>query len=275
MRKSLSLEQLDVFPSYKGGRTCVFGGYVWEFSPGHPLQNHWGWVAQHRLVAEDKIGRPLRQGKNPNFAEHAHHKDDCRTNNHPDNIEVLTKSQHHTLHSRSYSTTYKGAKIPEETVREALEKTGSIKGAARALAIHHMTIRTRWPHLISHMKRKSPIQINNPSILKIIQEMAADPSKTIYDIAKQVGTNPRTISRVCVRHNFVWESNRPSVNPHKMPTHESIAPRGILPGTVIPKGCRLKNAPARKRNHRTGVGEPELLLDDPQAFQRRRRHEYP
>ena len=50
MSNSRSLEQLDVFPSYKGGRTCVYGGYVWEFRPGHHLQNDWGWVAQHRLV---------------------------------------------------------------------------------------------------------------------------------------------------------------------------------------------------------------------------------
>lgn len=248
---------------------------MWEFCPGHLLQNHWGWVSQHRLVAEDKIGRPLRRGKDPHFAEYAHHKDDCRTNNHPDNIEVLTVSQHHSIHSRRYALTTKGGKISEDAVKEALAKTGSIKGAARALAIHQMTIRNRWPHLIVHMKRKSPVQINDPNILKTIQEMASDPDKTIYDISAATGVDPRTISRICVRHNFVWESNHPSVRPHKMPTRESLAARGILPGTVIPRNYPKPKKPGRKQTCQSDGGQLGLQLEDPQALLRHRLREHP
>lgn len=46
----------------------------------------------HRFVAEQKIGRCLLRG------EIVHHKDgDCR-NNDPDNLEVMTQSEHAKLH---------------------------------------------------------------------------------------------------------------------------------------------------------------------------------
>lgn len=268
MSKPLSLEQLDVFPSYKGGRTCVYGGYVWEFFPSHHLQNPWGWVAQHRLVAEDKIGRPLRQGKDPKFAEHAHHVDDCRTNNHPDNIEVMTKSEHHSHHSYRLGMNSRGARFPEEEVKSALAATGTIKGAARALGIHHMTIRNRWPHLISHIKRKSPLRTDDPKILQTIQEMALNPNYTIHDVAKAVGTDPKTISRVCVRHNFPWEGARPSINPHKMPTREGLLTRGILPGTVLPKIPQKKRKQKRTPTRQSRGAQLGLPLSDPQVWPR-------
>ncbi len=47
----------------------------------------------HRVIAEQKIGRPLRRG------EIVHHKDEDRTNYAPDNLEVLpSQSEHMKLH---------------------------------------------------------------------------------------------------------------------------------------------------------------------------------
>jgi hypothetical protein len=43
---------------------------------------------QHRVVAAEKIGRPLRAD------EHAHHENEIKTDNAPDNLEVLTKAEH-------------------------------------------------------------------------------------------------------------------------------------------------------------------------------------
>jgi hypothetical protein len=47
----------------------------------------------HSVVLENKIGRRLKVG------EVAHHKDENKQNNHPDNLEVMTRSEH-TKHHR-------------------------------------------------------------------------------------------------------------------------------------------------------------------------------
>ena len=196
-------QQLDVFPSYKGGRTCVYGGYVYEFFPGHPLQNYWGWVAQHRLVAEDKIGRPLRQGKDHHYAEHAHHIDDCRTNNHPDNIEVMTKSAHHSHHSRQYSLNSKGAKITPEQVRAALVGR-TLKETAAFLGIHNQTLRNKFPDEIAHRKRKSPTNINDPKVIEAVRALAKDSTLGFLDVAKKLGMNELTVEKIVRKNNIFW-----------------------------------------------------------------------
>ncbi len=78
-------------PNWKGGVKRHGKGYVYQYSPDHPRQCY-GYVLQHILVAEDKLGRRLRKG------ETVHHKDGCKANNHPDNIEVFPNTGAHTRH---------------------------------------------------------------------------------------------------------------------------------------------------------------------------------
>lgn len=49
---------------------------------------------EHRVIAEQKIGRKLRSD------EHVHHIDNNKHNNSPDNLLVLTRSEHLTIHAR-------------------------------------------------------------------------------------------------------------------------------------------------------------------------------
>jgi len=82
--------------AWKGGRTTSGkGGYVWIKLRGHPRANTSGYVREHILILEEKIGRSLL----PN--EVCHHIDGDVTNNKPENLEVMTNSTHTSLHRQT------------------------------------------------------------------------------------------------------------------------------------------------------------------------------
>jgi len=58
------------------------------FYPGHPRADPEGFVPRYVVVAEEKIGRPLRKG------ETVHHLDYNKTNDNPENLLVLQRSDH-------------------------------------------------------------------------------------------------------------------------------------------------------------------------------------
>jgi len=83
---------------WRGGRSVASNGYVLaKVPPGHHLADVRGYAYEHRLVAEEKLGRRLRPG------EQVHHRDGNKQNNDPSNLEVLTRAEHrreHRKHSR-------------------------------------------------------------------------------------------------------------------------------------------------------------------------------
>jgi hypothetical protein len=62
--------------------------------PGHHLANVNGYVPEHRLIAEQKLGRHLRPD------EIVHHINGDRGDNRPDNIEVVASNAEHAVHHR-------------------------------------------------------------------------------------------------------------------------------------------------------------------------------
>lgn len=77
--------------------TRILNGYVVVYAPEHPSamkSDNWnGYVYEHILIAEEKIGRKL----NPN--EVVHHLDLVRGNNQPKNLLVLDRDQHSVIHA--------------------------------------------------------------------------------------------------------------------------------------------------------------------------------
>ncbi len=85
-------------PSWKGGKTIDKSGYVMIWMPTHHSANSSGYVREHRLVAEEMLGRKLKK------KEVVHHKNDDRSDNRPCNLEVFASNGKHladTLTGRS------------------------------------------------------------------------------------------------------------------------------------------------------------------------------
>jgi endogenous inhibitor of DNA gyrase (YacG/DUF329 family) len=72
---------------WRGGR-CKVGKYEYIKSPDHPYRNSGGYVAEHRLVMEKRLGRYLT----PN--EEVHHKNTIKNDNRDDNLELVVKGAH-------------------------------------------------------------------------------------------------------------------------------------------------------------------------------------
>ena len=201
MLRNLRLQSLDVYPSYMGGNTMLYGRYVWEFAPHHGLANGWGWVAQHRLIGEAIAGRPLVSSRDPKLSECVHHVDENPLNNDPANLRVMTTSAH-----RRYHTAKRMAErlspINRQMAIDALAGR-SLKDAAKLLKVDPMTMRNRWPDLLEPRKRRSPARIDEQKIALVL-EAARLGQMTLKEAGAAYGMGAMTASRICKRHGVAW-----------------------------------------------------------------------
>jgi hypothetical protein len=80
---------------WAGGRSIGNGGYVRIKIPSHPRALSNGYVWEHILVAEKKLGRPLKYfGKSHHLNETVHHINGNKTDNRPENLKIFSNSQH-------------------------------------------------------------------------------------------------------------------------------------------------------------------------------------
>lgn len=63
-------------------------GYVKLYLPQHPMRDKRGEVLQHRIVMAEILGRPLTRH------EHVHHKNRNRSDNRPENLELVSSHSH-------------------------------------------------------------------------------------------------------------------------------------------------------------------------------------
>lgn len=84
----------DQHTGWKGGRKLV-KGYVYLYRPDHPHATKQGYVSEHRLVMEQKLGRLLLP------TEVVHHKDENTQNNAPDNLGLYASNAEHLQATRT------------------------------------------------------------------------------------------------------------------------------------------------------------------------------
>lgn len=117
-----SKKDLPIFSEFKWGygfhpllsrktRLINSSGYVQLYIPEHHLSDKNGYVYEHRLVAEEILNRPLLEG------EVVHHRDGNKQNNSPENLDILSKSEHIKL-GHNILTKFSGVKTSIEGIED-------------------------------------------------------------------------------------------------------------------------------------------------------------
>lgn len=108
---------------WKGGRIKV-GRYVYLFRPCHPMATKSGYVAEHRLLMSELLGRPLLR------EEVVHHIDGEPENNALQNLMIFGSNADHLRHELT-------GRVPQHTqegkerMREAARAMQSRRASAR------------------------------------------------------------------------------------------------------------------------------------------------
>jgi len=77
------------------------GGYLQRYLPNHPMAMADGYVSEPRFVMSEYLGRPLKA------SEHVHHKDEDKSNNDINNLEISSLRKHVKEHWAARETSCK------------------------------------------------------------------------------------------------------------------------------------------------------------------------
>lgn len=69
------------------------GDYVYGVCKSHPKSSRYGYVLMHRLIAENALGRILKDD------EIVHHKNGNKRDNSLENLEVMNSREHNRMHA--------------------------------------------------------------------------------------------------------------------------------------------------------------------------------
>ena len=96
---------------WRGGRFVSADGYIYVLRPEHPnalKKGYPGYIAEHRLVMSEHLGRPLLS------TELVHHLNEDRADNHIANLELMNRADHlREHHAGPKNNRWKGGPQPK------------------------------------------------------------------------------------------------------------------------------------------------------------------
>jgi hypothetical protein len=161
---------LEENPNWSGGRVQTSHGYILVKRPDHPDSDSRGYVYEHRLVAAEKIDRAIREN------EHVHHKNGKKTDNRPENLEVLTIAEHRARH-RDSDRDLRDPDEPNPTIECAC-------GCEKTLKKYDRSNRPR-EYLPGHNQRDSPTPLQD-AVLEALDDGPASPEDIKSKIDRDV-----------------------------------------------------------------------------------------
>jgi hypothetical protein len=108
---------------WRGGLSVDSDGYILVKFPGHPDATKGGYVRQHRLVMEEKIGRRLRRG------EVVDHRNGDTSDNRPENLRLFASNTEH------LAETLQGRRKLSASERQTLRRASVLRSRQRVAAI--------------------------------------------------------------------------------------------------------------------------------------------
>lgn len=85
-------EKLRISKSKGIGKKELHNGYYRIYFPDHPKSDARGWILEHTLIMECYIGRWIKDD------EVVHHKNEIRTDNRIENLQLMTRKEHSKYH---------------------------------------------------------------------------------------------------------------------------------------------------------------------------------
>ncbi len=192
-------QPLEENPNWDGGRTVTSHGYVLLKRPDHPSADSRGYVYEHRLVAEQKIGRQLESD------EHVHHKNGEKTDNRPENLEVLSAEEHRARHRENEELRSPGE--PNPTIECAC-------GCGRQLKKYDPDNRPR-EYISGHNAKKQDAPTQE-SVLSVLEDGPA----TKPEIAEEVDSTYRGVTSALTRLKERGKVDNPRYGYWSLPEHE-------------------------------------------------------
>lgn len=162
---------------------------------GHPRANEHGIVAEHIIVAEKKLGRPIKE------EEAVHHIDGNKLNNSPDNLMVFaTKAEHALFHHGGIA--YKKGDV---WICKRLRMKAICEHCGKVFYLPYGRKIRGSIYCRKECTYAARVKINS-SIDDIVSDLYAS-NGNFSEVGRKYGVTPNAIVKLCKTHGLKYHSS--------------------------------------------------------------------